>query len=95
MPFYRLPALQRELVPFYERKGTRWQTYGGLLYGWFIENRAPHTDWSVDLARSAIRQRSGSCRPAKGRASEITLAIARVSLFWQAHRSSAVSAPRA
>ena len=46
VPFYRLPALQRELVPFYERKGTRWQTYGGLLYGWFIENRAPHTDWS-------------------------------------------------
>src|ERR671918_330358 len=46
VPFYRLPALQRALIPFYERKGTRWQTYGGLLYGWFIENRAPHTDWS-------------------------------------------------
>jgi fatty acid desaturase len=46
VPFYRLPALQRELVPFYQRRGTRWQTYGGLLYGWFIENRAPHTDWS-------------------------------------------------
>jgi fatty acid desaturase len=46
VPFYRLPALQRALVPFYERKGTRWQTYGRLLYGWFIENRAPHTDWS-------------------------------------------------
>ena len=46
VPFYRLPALQRELIPFYERKGTRWQTYGRLLYGWFIENRAPHTDWS-------------------------------------------------
>ena len=48
VPFYRLPALQRELIPFYERKGTRWQTYGRLLYGWFIENRAPHTDWSVE-----------------------------------------------
>jgi fatty acid desaturase len=48
VPFYRLPALQRELVPFYERKGTRWQTYGRLLYGWFIENRVPHTDWSVE-----------------------------------------------
>lgn len=46
VPFYRLPALQRALIPFYERKGTRWQTYGRLLYGWFIENRAPHTDWS-------------------------------------------------
>jgi fatty acid desaturase len=47
VPFYRLPALQRALVPFYEHKGTRWQTYGGLLYGWFILNRAPHTDWSA------------------------------------------------
>jgi fatty acid desaturase len=46
VPFYRLPALQRALVPFYERKGTRWQSYRGLLYGWFIEKRAPHTDWS-------------------------------------------------
>ena len=46
VPFYRLPALQRALVPFYQRKGTRWQTYGRLLYGWFVENRAPHTDWS-------------------------------------------------
>ena len=46
VPFYRLPALQRELLPFYEGKGTRWQTYRGLLYGWFVENRAPHTDWS-------------------------------------------------
>jgi fatty acid desaturase len=48
VPFYRLPALQKALVPFYERKGTRWRTYGQLLYGWFIENRAPHTDWSHD-----------------------------------------------
>ena len=46
VPFYRLPALQRALIPFYERKGTRWQTYSRLLYGWFIENRMPHTDWS-------------------------------------------------
>jgi fatty acid desaturase len=46
VPFYRLPALQKALVPFYESRGTRWRTYGQLLYGWFIENRAPHTDWS-------------------------------------------------
>jgi len=46
VPFYRLPALQRALVPFYDRKGMRWQTYGGLVYGWLVENRAPHTDWS-------------------------------------------------
>ena len=46
VPFYRLPALQRALVPFYERHGMRWQNYSGLLYGWLIENRAPHSDWT-------------------------------------------------
>ena len=29
VPFYRLPALQRALVPFYERHGMRWQNYSG------------------------------------------------------------------
>ena len=33
VPFYRLPALQRALVPFYERQGMRWRNYAGLLYG--------------------------------------------------------------
>lgn len=47
VPFYRLPALQRALMPFYERKGMRWQTYGGLLYGWLVLNKHPHTDWSL------------------------------------------------
>ena len=48
VPFYRLPEVQRALLPFYERKGMRWQSYGRLVYGWLIENRAPHTDWSKD-----------------------------------------------
>jgi fatty acid desaturase len=48
VPFYRLPALQRALQPFYARHRMRWQTYSGLLYGWLVENRAPHTDWSRD-----------------------------------------------
>ena len=48
MPFYRLPALQRALAPFYDRKRMRWQSYGRLLYGWIVENHAPHTDWSRD-----------------------------------------------
>jgi len=46
VPFYRLPALQHALLPYYERKHMRWQSYGGLVYGWIVENRAPHTDWS-------------------------------------------------
>jgi fatty acid desaturase len=48
VPFYRLPALQRALAPFYQRHGMRWQTYSRLLYGWLVENRAPHTDWHQD-----------------------------------------------
>jgi len=47
VPFYRLPALQRALLPFYERRQMRWQNYSRLLYGWLVENRAPHTNWAV------------------------------------------------
>jgi fatty acid desaturase len=45
VPFYRLPEVQHALLPFYERKGMRWQSYGRLVYGWLVENHAPHTDW--------------------------------------------------
>jgi fatty acid desaturase len=45
VPFYNLPQLQRALVPFYQRRGMRWQSYSGLVYGWIVQNRAPHTDW--------------------------------------------------
>jgi fatty acid desaturase len=47
VPFYRLPELQRALAPFYAAKGMRWQTYRGLLYGWLVLNKHPHTDWSL------------------------------------------------
>ena len=47
VPFYRLPELQRALAPFYARRQMRWQTYSGLVYGWLVENRAPHTKWSA------------------------------------------------
>ena len=47
VPFYRLPALQRALEPFYARHGMRWQNYSGLLHGWLVENRAPHTNWAL------------------------------------------------
>lgn len=52
VPFYHLPALQRALAPFYARKGMRWQSYAGLLHGWFVLNRAPHTDWGRDASDS-------------------------------------------
>jgi fatty acid desaturase len=47
VPFYHLPALQRALGPFYASKGMRWQTYRGLIHGWIIENKRPHSDWSL------------------------------------------------
>lgn len=50
VPFYRLPQVQRALMPFYERRKMRWRTYGELVYGWLIENHAPHTDWSKPAA---------------------------------------------
>jgi fatty acid desaturase len=46
VPFYRLPALQRALVPFYRRRGFRWRSYGSLVRGWLVDNRAPHTNWA-------------------------------------------------
>jgi fatty acid desaturase len=58
VPFYRLPALQRALIPFYERKHMRWQSYGRLIYGWLVENHAPHTDWSRGDAASPAASES-------------------------------------
>ncbi len=54
VPFYRLPALQRALRPFYARHQMRWQNYSGLLYAWFVENRAPHTNWASQEIRHAV-----------------------------------------
>ena len=48
VPFYHLPRLQRALIPFYEQRQMRWQSYSRLLYGWLIQNQAPHTDWHRD-----------------------------------------------
>jgi len=63
---FRLPALQRALAPFFERKGMRWQTYGRLVHGWLVENRAPHTDWSrAAPATPAGRTGSRGTRPEK------------------------------
>jgi fatty acid desaturase len=45
VPFYNLPALNRHLRPFFEQRGIRPRTYGGLLWDWLVRNRVPHTDW--------------------------------------------------
>jgi fatty acid desaturase len=62
VPLYRLPALQRALAPFYDRRGMRWRNYSGLLYGWLVENRAPHTDWSHADSRAPIAPASARVR---------------------------------
>ncbi|MFQ5701598.1 MAG: fatty acid desaturase family protein [Acidobacteriota bacterium] len=46
VPFYNLPRLHRLLKPFYAREGMRPVGYARLLYGWLVQNGAPHTDWS-------------------------------------------------
>ena len=47
VPFYHLPALQRALVPFYERHKIPWRGYGHLVRGWLRDNKAPHTNWDL------------------------------------------------
>lgn len=47
VPMYRLPALRRALEPFFRARGIRPRSYAGLLWDWFVRNRAPHTDWAA------------------------------------------------
>jgi len=60
VPFYSLPSLQRALIPFYNRRGMRWQNYSGLLYGWLVKNCAPHTDWHTSLRTPTPRRTVGA-----------------------------------
>ncbi len=65
VPFYRLPELQKALVPFYARHGMRWRTYGGLVRDWFIRNCAPHTNWDVSRDDLRSHRTVASTRPAR------------------------------
>jgi len=47
VPFYHLPALQRELAPFYQRHSIPSRGYGHLVKGWIIDNHAPHSNWDL------------------------------------------------
>ena len=47
IPLYNLPRVHHLLEPLYKRHGMKKQTYTKLLSGWFIENRAPHTNWDA------------------------------------------------
>ena len=47
VPFYNLRALHFRLQGFYRRHGLVPRTYREILWGWFVKNRVPHTDWDV------------------------------------------------
>ncbi len=46
VPLYNLPRLNRLLRPFWDGIGHPPHTYRQLLHGWFVRNRAAHTDWA-------------------------------------------------
>lgn len=48
VPFYNLRKVHMLMRPFYAERGMRATTYRQILFRWFVENRAPHTDWSAD-----------------------------------------------
>lgn len=45
VPLYNLPELNRMLQPFFEHIDHKPRTYGEILWGWFVLNQTPHTDW--------------------------------------------------
>lgn len=49
VPMYKLRRLHFALRPFFDEIGWKPTTYGRLLRGWLVENRAPHTDWRLHL----------------------------------------------
>jgi fatty acid desaturase len=47
VPFYNLRKLHMRLRPFYAEIGATPHTYPGILWQWFVLNRAPHTNWAL------------------------------------------------
>lgn len=52
VPFYNLPRLQKALEGFYEKRGMTYHSYADVLWGWFVKNRAPHTNWNAPESTS-------------------------------------------
>jgi len=48
VPFYKLRKLHFALRPFFDEIGWKTTTYGRLIKGWILENKAPHTDWHLE-----------------------------------------------
>lgn len=47
IPLYKLPRLNKKLQPFYKDINHHPATYHELLWGWFVLNKKPHTDWDL------------------------------------------------
>jgi len=47
VPFYNLRRLHLRLQPLHARLGLVPHTYRQILWQWFVQNRAPHTDWTA------------------------------------------------
>ncbi|MBU1699478.1 MAG: fatty acid desaturase [Candidatus Eisenbacteria bacterium] len=63
VPFYRLKELNERLQGFYTKHGVKPKTYGGILRGWFIENKTPHTDWYPPRKAAALSDGRPAGRP--------------------------------
>lgn len=46
VPHYHLPRLNKALRPFFDQNRIRNYSYSQLLWGWFITNKNPHSNWS-------------------------------------------------
>ena len=47
VPFYNLRRLHFQLRPLYAELGLVPRTYREILWGWFVRNQPPHTDWDA------------------------------------------------
>jgi fatty acid desaturase len=64
VPFYNLRRLNRELHPFFDRNQVPNRTYREILWGWFVLNRKPHTDWDAGAGGAGSASVSStSCAP--------------------------------
>jgi len=64
VPFYKLPRLNAELTPFFDAEGVPERSYGQLVWGWFVRNGRPHSNWSAARVEGA----AGTSEPERARA---------------------------
>lgn len=53
VPFYNLRKIHMQLRPLYAQLGLKPHTYREIVWQWFVLNRAPHTNWEVEVATPA------------------------------------------